>query len=581
MKKVFVLFMIAVFAFVSKTTAQVFTVADFENDAIGKTYEVYTTYYTTDGTAKVAANPTLSAQKSLHVETTNYGVRAKLNVTLPAGKTLADYSDLKFDTYWTLTGDARYKSMVIYINDTKFVETDYVLQGETSVWTAHSYSLSGLTALAGLNTFELQIGISLEGDYFLDNIVLTDGSGGGEGGGGEDSYYIIDFDATLPTAHGIVNNAGTAVTSGSTVIANGPGRTDQALHATFGGYEQNLQMSITLPSGKTLSNYESIELEINYPTTGDNKYKDVKYSINNGTKTNIDATGDKLGTWKTLTIPLSVSGGNTFTFEIGYNAGSGANFYIDNFKMKEKSESNGGGETGESSVFEDFESKNTGDVYEMKRWYPEDASATVAADPANAAEKSVHIVTSNWDAYLKMNIVLPEEKTLADYETFAFDIYIGANPNDEYAIYKKLYIYLDDEKKYRDYEEDEYPEQAPLATWTTKTYSLADWALSAAENAKTAFSLAFGISTDKGDYYIDNVRLTEKAGMGIDLVSKESQAIDWSKAANIQVFDLNGRLLKQAVSNGNLSGLPAGSYILKGELNGKPVVGKIMKTNFR
>jgi hypothetical protein len=555
--------------------AQTFTIADFESDAIGKTYNVYTQYYSTDGKATVAANPSKPAQKSLHVEVENYNVRVKFNVTLPQGKTLADYENLQFDSYWTLTGDARYKQMLIYINETEFVKSGYDMQGDASVWAPHSYSLSGLsTALSGLNSFELQIGISLSsGDYYLDDIRLS--GSGGSSGGGEASYYLIDFDATLPTAKGIVNNAGTAVSSGSAVVEAAPGRTGNALHATFGGYEQNLQMSITLPAGKTLSDYENIELDIYYGTSGDNTYKDVKYSLNNGTKTKIDATSgsSSLGVWKTLSIPLSATGGNTFTFEIGYNAPSGANFYIDNFKMKEKAGTVNPPTPG-ASVFEDFETKSIGDVYDMKRWYPEDGSATVVADPANAAGKSVHVITSNWDAFLRMNIQLPEGKTLNNYETFSFDIYIGNNSNDEYPNYKNLFIYLDDVKKY---EENDYPKQADIATWTTKTFTWEQLALTNEEKAKTNFTLAFGMSTDKGDYYIDNVRLTEKDGGETSIpVINLPQNMDWSKATNIQVYNMNGQRLNIAFPTKN--SCPAGLYIVKGQIEGKTISQKILIT---
>ncbi|MDR2805479.1 MAG: T9SS type A sorting domain-containing protein [Dysgonamonadaceae bacterium] len=352
---------------------------------------------------------------------------------------------------------------------------------------------------------------------------------------GAQTVIIADFDTSFPVSHSIVTNAGAPASSGSTAVEAAPDRTDNALHATYGGYEQNLQLSITLPQDKALSDYESIELEIYYPTTGDNRYKDVKYSINNGTKVKVDATGGDLGKWKTLTIPLNVSGGNSFTFEIGYNAASGGNFYIDNFQLKEKGE--GGGETpGISSVFEDFEDKTIGDIYDMKRWYPEDGSATVSADPANPDEKSVHITTSNWDAFLKMDIILPEEKTLADYESFSFDIYIPANSNDEYPNCKNMFVYLDDVKKY---EESDYPQQAEIAAWTTKTFYFDNLSLTDLEKAKNSFALAFGLSTDKGNYYIDNFQLKEKGeGGGGETPEASSVFENFEEKTTGNVYDM-------------------------------------------
>jgi hypothetical protein len=387
------------------------------------------------------------------------------------------------------------------------------------------------------------------------------------------TVVIADFDTSFPTSQGIVTDAGTAAGSGSVAVEPAPDRTGNALHATYGDYEQNLQLGITLPQGKVLSDYGSIVLDIYYPSSGDNSYKDVKYSINNEAKTKIDATGNNLGQWKTVTIPLNASGGNTFTFEIGYNAASGGNFYIDNVQINEKGEG-GGGTPGVSSVFEDFEAAAVEDSYDMKRWYPEDGSATVSADPANPDEKSVHVITSNWDAFLKMNIVLPSGKTLADYETFSFDIYIGTNSDDEYPNYKNMFVYLDDVIKY---EESDYPPQADIAVWTTKTFALADWSLTDSEKAKSEFTLAFGLSTNTGDYYIDNVKLTEKTGMGINDISSGNalfHSIDWTKAVNIQVYSPAGQLLKASVSS--LPALPGGVYIIRAQMEGTPVVTKMI-----
>ena len=68
-----------------------------------------------------------------------------------------------------------------------------------------------------------------------------------------------------------------------------------------------------------------------------------------------------------------------------------------------------------------------------------------------------------------------------------------------------MFIYLDDEKKFEntDFKLDD------VAVWTTKTFELSR-GVPSAENAKSSFDLAFGISTDKGNYYIDNVKMKEK-----------------------------------------------------------------------
>ena len=96
----------------------------------------------------------------------------------------------------------------------------------------------------------------------------------------------------------------------------------------------------------------------------------------------------------------------------------------------------------------DFNDKTIGQTEAMKAWYTTDGTATIAADPTNAGNKAVNIVTTNWDAFLKLNITLPSGKTLANYESLMFDIYIGTNANDANPNYKNMFIYLDDVKKY-------------------------------------------------------------------------------------------------------------------------------------
>ena len=93
---------------------------------------------------------------------------------------------------------------------------------------------------------------------------------------------------------------------------------------------------------------------------------------------------------------------------------------------------------------------------------------------------------------------------MVDYEKISFDIYLvsGADNN-----YKKMQIYVDRTKVY---EEDGYPSQAYDITWTTKEYALNNVA------TNNSFVLDLGISTNKGDYYIDNVKLYQKTSTSVE-----------------------------------------------------------------
>jgi len=217
----------------------------------------------------------------------------------------------------------------------------------------------------------------------------------------------------------------------------------------------------------------------------------------------------------------------------------------------------------ENGVFtvEDFESRAINDVFNMKRYSTTDGSAIVEANPTDAAKKSVHIVCSNWDALLKLNVALPTGKVLADYEKLMFDIYFLSGFSNHY---KKMNIYVDGTKVYED---SDNPNQASDATWTTKEYALNDLA------GANAFVLDLGLSTDNGNYYIDNVKLMEDGASGIGQI-KESQIIVYyadncikisDKANQVNVYDLGGNLLKSQknISIMDISDLNKGLYLVK------------------
>lgn len=224
---------------------------------------------------------------------------------------------------------------------------------------------------------------------------------------------------------------------------------------------------------------------------------------------------------------------------------------------------------------ENFEGKTLNEDLPMKEWNAVDATATVKANPTNAAQKSALIVTSNWDAHLKLNVSLPVGKVLADYNKIKFDIYLnsGHQNND-----KKMKVYVNDAVVYED---TNYPTQAPDATWTTKEYSLSNLA------AGNTFVLDLGISTTDGNYYIDNVVLVEKTATAIGETKGEvfsatvsSNTIELSQvASSLKVYDITGQMLVSAENTSSVEvSLRDGSiYVIKAVVNGKVQTVKIVK----
>lgn len=150
-----------------------FTVENFEGKALNQDLPMKE-WHPGDATGTVKANPTIAAQKSALIVATNYDSHLKLNVTLPAGKILTDYSKIKFDIYLNAEHLNDSKKMLVYVDGAVvYQDANYVIQAAAvETWTTKEYTLSNLTPVS---TFVLDLGISTnQANYYIDNIVLTE-----------------------------------------------------------------------------------------------------------------------------------------------------------------------------------------------------------------------------------------------------------------------------------------------------------------------------------------------------------------------------------------------------------------------
>lgn len=128
----------------------------------------------------------------------------------------------------------------------------------------------------------------------------------------------------------------------------------------------------------------------------------------------------------------------------------------------------------------------------------EATSAFVEENPAGEGQVA-KIATGNYDEVLSVAVTLPAGKTLGSYDRLFFDLYRNAAD----ANYKEMHIYINDEQVFK----TSYIEQAPASAWTAKDYDVTGW--SSDLLALSTFTLAVGISSDGGDYYLDNIVLRE------------------------------------------------------------------------
>ncbi|HEY5590529.1 MAG TPA: T9SS type A sorting domain-containing protein [Paludibacter sp.] len=223
----------------------------------------------------------------------------------------------------------------------------------------------------------------------------------------------------------------------------------------------------------------------------------------------------------------------------------------------------------------DFESNTIGDVLSMRRYGATDASAIVEANPTDAANKAVHILATNWDSGLKQNVVLPAGKILANYSKLSFDIYLNNITGTDNG-YKNIEIWVDNTKVF-----DVSNGAGTANAWVTKEYTLDNLA------GANAFVLDFGLNTNNANYYIDNVKLTEKLSTGLTNSNKNSfqvycadNTIQLGQLVNqANVFDVNGRLLVSAKNTSvvNVSNFSRGIYIVKAFVNGQTYMSKFTK----
>ena len=219
-------------------------------------------------------------------------------------------------------------------------------------------------------------------------------------------------------------------------------------------------------------------------------------------------------------------------------------------------------------VVNDFESNAIDEVLAMKRWGATDATATVKASPTDANNKVVQIVASNWNSCLKQTVVLPAGKVLANYESLSFDIYLNDN------LWKNMEIYVDGTKVI------DAQSQGVTNAWETRSYKLEALA------GGNSFVLDLGVNTNKGNYFIDNIKL-HAITSGVDnqdinqlsVYSGTNAFILSQEVDRYELYNIQGVKVSEGmkVSTINTSDLGNGIYILKARINNELFKTKLLK----
>ena len=566
-------------------------VEDFEGSTTISTFNYVGD--TPTGIATVIDNPTGTDGKVASFVGGDYNTVIELDVKLPVGKELKNYSQIAFDLYRN-SGDANYKKMLVQADDFRIHmdegDDNYPEQAPAEKWTEKSYSID-LTNTVG-NSFKLRIGIlSNDANYLIDNVRLKvineeDMPGESQNNTVTGGWLMAeDFEGYLMgaklTVYPIQYDA-----KGNADVAKAP-TGDRGRSAHFKAIDWNniIEVPITLPHGKVLSDYSHISFDL-YICDGSNTNRQIHIYANDE---KILAQSDypnqgKTGEWlaKEFSIPEGLSAGNTFNLRIGMNTDAGAEYYIDNIRLKESSESVEPGNTqngqmvGDWLMLQDFEAATEGDIAAWDKssyGIPEGTTVEIINNPTAGNEKVAWFAGGNtYNTILEVNAKLPSGKTLADYSEIAFDLYRNAEEENDYpGLYIRVndIIINDDGETGYDYGQE--------TTWTEVKKPLTG--IDGLETITGQIKIRLGLLSGKPSYLIDNVRLKPTTATGITDVQAGAETvvvvdggvmINAGAKAAYAVYDISGRAVSQGVADGSKTvTLQRGVYVVR--VNGKAV----------
>lgn len=403
-------------------------------------------------------------------------------------------------------------------------------------------------------------------------------------------FVIDNYDSkTVGESYVLSTSWGTDV--GVATVKEDPAKKGNALHIATTDYNGFPYCEVTLPAGKTLADYVAFAFDIYIlPSEKDGGPNWKQASINiDGVDVYVDdgyPNQASLSTWTTKAYAMDAlkltdadKAKTSFKVTFGINSNV-ADYYVDNVKLISASSLDADG----AYVVGDFEAAEIGDQLSVKCWSAGEAVAVVAEDPVNAANKVVHITTTNWDGGVLLEAVLPTGMKLGDFKKLSYDIYVGPNAGDEYPTWKAIQIFMGTNSVYKGADGTEV---APQSTWTTNELALDELTLTDEHKALGTFTLGLGLNTNTGDYYLDNIKLlTDTGGTGVKLVKVANFFVDGAtlyinseKAADVVVYDVNGCsfITVQQSSSVDLSVLPKGVYVVKIIVDGKTYTQKIVK----
>lgn len=321
---------------------------DFQNKTVGDVMSTwdYINKGTGSGTCTIVAEPDKAENMMANFVGGNWNTLIEVPVTLPEGKTIADYETIKFDIY-RFSNDANYKQIAVYIGDDKVkIDEKDIERAPDNGWKTWEYSIPA--SVTSESQILIRLGIkSDKANYAIDNIQLKERAdlppveydATTNGTVTEKKLMVNDFQhhGTAGVELGSWSREGGA--EGNVATAEDPENRSNLVGSFSGSSNYNtvMEIPVTLPEGKTLKDYDQISFKL-YRYSDDGKYKKMRVQADDHV---INYDTDYLEqapieVWTEKTYPITDNEvGNKFNLRLGIESDQ-PHYLIDNVMLQER-----------------------------------------------------------------------------------------------------------------------------------------------------------------------------------------------------------------------------------------------------
>lgn len=326
---------------------------DFQNKKVGDVMSTwdYTDHDTGKGTCTIVAEPDKAENMMANfvVVDGDYNTLIEVPVTLPEGKTIADYEAIKFDIY-RFSDDANWKQIAVFIDNAEVkIDAQDIERAPVNGWKTWEYPIPA--SVTSEREILIRLGIKSNlANYAIDNIQLKERAvlppveydATTNGTVTEKKLMVNDFQDYRKAGLPLGSWTRGSEAKGNVATAEDPENRSN-LVGSFSGesnYETVMEIPVTLPAGKTLKDYNQISFKL-YRYSNDADYKKMRvqaddYVIHYDEGENNYPQQAFSEVWTEKTYPIEHNEvGNTFNLRLGIESDA-PHYLIDNVMLQER-----------------------------------------------------------------------------------------------------------------------------------------------------------------------------------------------------------------------------------------------------